>query len=66
MPLYDTYTHIVHAPYRKLCITPVCALVPIAYASRVMAHAINQAIMYVFVYFGVLRTVGVSLEVSPQ
>ena len=31
-----------------------------------MTRAIDQALTYVFIYFGLFRVVGVSLEVSPR
>lgn len=31
-----------------------------------MTRAINQVLTYVFIYFGLFRMVGVSLEVSPK
>jgi len=36
------------------------------YASRTVTQAIQQLVTYTFVYFGLIKMVGVSLEVSPK
>lgn len=66
MPVYATFTHLVHGSYGKLCITLGCVILLMSYAWPTVTQAINQVLTFVYIYFGLITMVGVSLEVSPR